>query len=71
MEQERILQVLDAKKVNHETVDVANNRTRLRRMRQMCENMEALPPQIFKGNKYLGVSRHCALHLPPTAFFPV
>ena len=54
--QERILTILTGKRIPFEMVDIAVNEDDKHRMRHLCGVPTALPPQVFKGEKYLGVS---------------
>lgn len=48
--------VLDGKKVKYEEIDISSSSEDRDKMRELCGDPKALPPQIFRGNKYLGVS---------------
>ena len=52
--QERILTILTGKRIPFEMVDIAVNEDDKHRMRHLCGVPTALPPQVFKGEKYLG-----------------
>lgn len=52
--QERILTILEGKRIPFEKVDIAVNEDDKHRMRDLCGEPTALPPQVFKGEKYLG-----------------
>lgn len=53
-QQERIKTVLDGKRVSYEVVDIAVNEEDKLRMRELCDDPTALPPRLFKGERYLG-----------------
>ncbi|VDM03988.1 unnamed protein product [Schistocephalus solidus] len=51
--------ILDSLKVKYDTIDIAAVEDAKNRMRKALENAgkkEFLPPQIFDGDEYLGVS---------------
>lgn len=52
--QERILTILEGKRIPFEKIDIAVNEEDKHKMRNMCGVPTALPPQVFKGEKYLG-----------------
>lgn len=46
--------VLESKKIPFEKVDIAASEESKYRMRELCGDPKALPPKIFKGERYLG-----------------
>nr|CAB3266041.1 SH3 domain-binding glutamic acid-rich-like protein 3 [Phallusia mammillata] len=52
--QQHIQMILSSKKVQFEIVDVSKDPETLQKMRKLSGNTTALPPQLFKGDKYLG-----------------
>jgi hypothetical protein len=52
--QERILNILSMKNIEHEKIDISAEQGMKERMRELCNDEKALPPRIFKGDKYLG-----------------
>lgn len=55
-QQSHMKDVLDGKKVKYEEIDISSSSEDRDKMRELCGDPKALPPQIFRGNKYLGVS---------------
>ena len=51
----RILNVLQSKGFDCEEVDIASSTSNKEKMRRICKYQTALPPQICKGEEYLGV----------------
>ncbi len=54
--QSEILHFLDAKKIKYFTVDIAVSVDVKEEMRKKVGNPSAMPPQVFNGDKYCGVS---------------
>ncbi|XP_016368576.1 SH3 domain-binding glutamic acid-rich-like protein 3 [Sinocyclocheilus rhinocerous] len=54
--QSEILQFLDAKKIKYFAVDIAGSGDLKEEMRKKVGNPSAMPPQVFNGDKYCGVS---------------
>ncbi|XP_068564357.1 SH3 domain-binding glutamic acid-rich-like protein 3 [Cebidichthys violaceus] len=52
--QQHIFDVLTAKKINYEAVDIARDVKFKDLMRELAGNNTALPPQICNGNNYCG-----------------
>ena len=52
----RMQMILDSKKVPYKLIDIATEDGAKQTMRDGVGDEKALPPQIFKGDKYLGVS---------------
>ncbi|XP_064412812.1 SH3 domain-binding glutamic acid-rich-like protein 3 [Latimeria chalumnae] len=52
--QSQILWILEAKKIKYNLIDIAEDEAMLEEMRSKSGNAEALPPQLFKGDTYLG-----------------
>jgi len=50
----RIERILESKKIPFSLVDIAVGAEVRDKMREMCSNDKALPPQMFKGEVYLG-----------------
>ena len=48
--------ILDGKKIKYEEVDVAADSEAKDKMREIIGDDKALPPKIFKGDTYCGVS---------------
>ena len=48
--------VLERKRIPFEKVDIAGNEEGKHKMRNLSGLPTALPPQVFKGEKYLGVN---------------
>lgn len=55
-QQQRILMVLDSKKVPYKLVDVSSDEEGKALMRKIAGDQKALPPQIANGAIYCGVS---------------
>ena len=53
--QQKIEMVLTGKKIDFEKVDISLVEGSKEKMREICEDDKALPPQFCKGDKYLGV----------------
>ncbi|XP_025082709.1 SH3 domain-binding glutamic acid-rich-like protein 3 [Pomacea canaliculata] len=53
-QQSHMKDVLDGKKVKYEEIDISSSSEDRDKMRELCGDPKALPPQIFRGNKYLG-----------------
>lgn len=54
--QQHISFVLDCKKIDYKMVDISQSTEEKDKMREMVGDPKALPPQIFNGNTYCGVS---------------
>ena len=54
--QQHIKMILDGKKIKYEEVDVAADSEAKDKMREIIGDDKALPPKIFKGDTYCGVS---------------
>ncbi|KAJ8275270.1 hypothetical protein COCON_G00098950 [Conger conger] len=52
--QTKIIQLLESKKIQFETVDISQSTDLRTDMREKCGNPKALPPQIFNGDAYCG-----------------
>jgi len=48
--------ILDSKKIDYDKVDIAGNDDAKKRMREVMGDPTGLPPQLTKGDLYLGVS---------------
>ena len=48
--------ILDAKKIEYKSVDVAASEDAKKKMRAIAGDPKALPPQIANGDAYCGVS---------------
>lgn len=48
--------ILDGKKIDYDKVDIAKNIDARQTMRNIIGDPTALPPQLTKGDKHLGVS---------------
>ena len=48
--------ILSGQKVDYETIDIATSSESKDKMRELMGDETALPPQIFRGEKHLGVS---------------
>ena len=48
--------ILDSKKFDYDKVDIAGNEAAKAKMREMMGDSKGLPPQLTKGDEYLGVS---------------
>lgn len=55
-QQQRIEMILDAKKIQYEKLDIAATEELKKEMRDRSGNPSALPPQLFNGETYCGVS---------------
>ncbi|XP_028996349.1 SH3 domain-binding glutamic acid-rich-like protein 3 [Betta splendens] len=53
-EQERIINVLESKKIPFKCVDISQNNADKDRMREIAGNPTALPPQISNDKHYCG-----------------
>lgn len=54
--QSEILNFLDAKKIKYFAVDITGSGDLKEEMRKKVGNPSAMPPQVFNGDKYCGVS---------------
>lgn len=54
--QQKIEMILDSKKVDYVKVDIAGNDSGKEKMREIMGDPRGLPPQLTKGDVYLGVS---------------
>lgn len=54
--QEDVIRILDAYKINYELIDISISLKKLQQMRRKVSSPKALPPQIFNGQEYCGVS---------------
>ncbi|XP_071800691.1 SH3 domain-binding glutamic acid-rich-like protein 3 [Asterias amurensis] len=52
--QQRITMILSSKKFEFEEVDIASSEDDKKRMREICGDEKALPPQITNGDQYCG-----------------
>ncbi|XP_034383676.1 SH3 domain-binding glutamic acid-rich-like protein 3 [Cyclopterus lumpus] len=52
--QQKIFDVLNSKKINHEALDITQETKTKDLMRELAGNPTALPPQICNGNNYCG-----------------
>lgn len=57
--QSEILQFLDAKKIKYSALDIAGSGDLKEEMRKKVGDPSAMPPQVFNGDKYCGVSLIC------------
>ncbi len=48
--------ILDGKKIPYEKVDVAADEKGKKQMRELMGDPKAVPPQLFNGDTYCGVS---------------
>ena len=48
--------ILDSKKIDYDKVDIAGNDAAKEKMREIMGDPHGLPPQLTKGDTYLGVS---------------
>lgn len=55
-QQSEILQFLDAKKIQYKTKDITQDPSIKDEMRKLVGNPSAMPPQVFSGDTYCGVS---------------
>lgn len=55
-QQSEIFQFLDSKKMKYFAVDISQNQEKKDEMRKKAGNPSAMPPQVFNGDKYCGVS---------------
>lgn len=53
-EQQRIMDILESKKIEFTKVDIAQTEADKQKMRELANNPAALPPQICNGDTYLG-----------------
>ena len=53
--QQKILMILEGKKFPFQQFDVSSDPSLKERMRAIVGNPKALPPQLCKGDEYLGV----------------
>ncbi|XP_059213027.1 SH3 domain-binding glutamic acid-rich-like protein 3 [Centropristis striata] len=51
---QKIFNILDAKKIKYEVVDISQNTQHKDLMRQLAGDPKALPPQICNGDTYCG-----------------
>lgn len=56
-QQQKIEMIFSAKGYDVEYIDVAASEEAKKKMRELSGNPKALPPQIFNGDQYCGVSR--------------
>lgn len=54
--QQKIEMILDGKKIAYEKLDVAASEEYKKKMRELSGNPTAIPPQLFNGDTYCGVS---------------
>lgn len=54
--QSEIFQFLDSKKIKYRTLDITSSTDVKEEMRKKVGNPSAMPPQVFNGDKYCGVS---------------
>lgn len=59
-QQQKIEMILTSKKIDFEKIDVAASEGDKEKMRALSGNPKALPPQLFNGDQYCGVS-----YIPP------
>ncbi|XP_033116871.1 SH3 domain-binding glutamic acid-rich-like protein 3 isoform X1 [Anneissia japonica] len=52
--QQKIEMILDGKKIAYEKVDIAADEESKKRMRELCGDPKALPPQLCNGDEYCG-----------------
>ncbi|KAL9968612.1 hypothetical protein ACROYT_G020724 [Oculina patagonica] len=52
--QQKIEMILDSKKIDYDKVDIAGNDDAKQKMREIMGNPTGLPPQLTKGDTYLG-----------------
>lgn len=48
--------ILDSKKIDYDKEDIAGNESAKAKMRDIMGDPKGLPPQLTKGDVYLGVS---------------
>ena len=48
--------ILDGKKIAYKKIDVAADEDAKKKMRELSGDPKALPPQLFNGDTYCGVS---------------
>ena len=48
--------VLESKKIDFTKVDIATSEDAKHKMREICGDPKALPPQLARGDTYLGVN---------------
>ncbi|XP_063813279.1 SH3 domain-binding glutamic acid-rich-like protein 3 isoform X2 [Pseudophryne corroboree] len=53
--QNEIIRILDTNKIQYERVDISVDKGLLEDMRKKAGNPTALPPLLFRGDKYIGV----------------
>ena len=54
--QQKIEMILDSKRIDYDKIDIAGNDEAKNKMREIMGDPHGLPPQLTKGNAYLGVS---------------
>ena len=54
--------VLDSKKIEYEVKDISSSEEDKAKMREICGDPRALPPQIVNGDQHCGVGVFCSLH---------
>ena len=54
--QQKIEMILDSKKIEYKKIDIAADPNAKDRMRELMGDAKALPPQLFNGDTYCGVS---------------
>ncbi|XP_028825199.1 SH3 domain-binding glutamic acid-rich-like protein 3 [Denticeps clupeoides] len=53
-QQSEIFQFLDSKKMKYQAVDISQNAELKEQMRKQVGRPNAMPPQVFNGDKYCG-----------------
>lgn len=52
--------ILSSKKIEFEQIDISASEEAKKKMRDLIGDPKALPPQIFNGDQYCGVSENAA-----------
>lgn len=55
-QQSEVTRILDGKNIKYNMVDISQDNTLREEMRTKSGNPKAIPPQIFNGDHYCGVS---------------
>lgn len=48
------MRILDTRGIEYELVDISQDKSFLGEMREKAGNSSAAPPQLFRGDKYIG-----------------
>lgn len=52
--QQKIVMIMDSKRIDYDKVDIAANETSKTKMREVMGDPKGLPPQLTKGDQHLG-----------------